>query len=288
MIQIKKITDISETLLIPLYSRAFESQTEHPILIDKKAIEITQQLNTVFAQSDSKLHQNLRKGHVRKRLGKKLAVTLSMRTRKFDRYCSDFLKKYPEGTIVELGCGLSTRFFRIDNKKLTWYDLDFPEVIDIRTQFFKETNRYHFIRSSVLDFNWMHHIKNQNTPVLFIAEGLLMYLYKDDVNNLILTLQKNFPGCELACEVANSYIVKILKRKFWKKKFQKDLHLGKDATFHFGISDGKEFETLHEGIKFLDEWTYFDEKEKKLGWMNFFGRFEKMKKAQWIIHYRLN
>ena len=115
-----------------------------------------------------------------------------------------------------------------------------------------------------------------------------MYLHEDDVKNLILTLQKNFPGCELVCEVSNVYIVKLLKRKIWKKKFQRDYHLGKDVTLHFGIKDGKEFEKWNEGITFLDEWTFFDDTDNKLGWMNFFGRFEKMKKAQWLVHYQLN
>jgi O-methyltransferase involved in polyketide biosynthesis len=285
---INKITDISETLLIPLYSRALESQTEHPILIDIKAVEITKELNKIFEKSDSKLHKTLLKGQLRKRLGKKLNATLTLRTRKFDSYCIDFLNKNPDGIIVELGCGLSTRFPRIDNKKLTWYDLDFPEVIDIRKQFFKESDRYHFIASSVLDFKWMEQIKNQNKNILFIAEGLLMYLHEDEVKNLILKLQKTFPGCELACEVANTFVVKMLKRKLFKKKFQRDFHLGKDASFYFGIGDSKDFEKWNKGITFLDDWTYFDDKEKKLGWINIFGRFKLMRKTQWLVHYKLN
>ena len=143
---INKITDISETLLIPLYARAIESQTEKPILIDKKAVEITQELNKIFLKSDSKLHKTLLKGQVRRRMGKKLNATLALRTRKFDSYCIDFLDKNPDGIIVELGCGLSTRFPRIDNNTLTLYDLDFPEVIEIKKQFFKETDRYRLSR----------------------------------------------------------------------------------------------------------------------------------------------
>lgn len=282
---ITKITDVSETLLIPLYSRALESQTKNPILIDKKAIEITKELNKIFEKSDSPLHQTLSKGKMRKKLGKKLNVALTLRTRKFDRYCTSFLKKNPNGIVVELGCGLSTRFPRIDNKTLTWYDLDFPEVIDIRRQFFKETDRYHFIVSSVLDLKWMEKIQHKN--ILFIAEGLLMYLHEDEVKNLILNLQKTFPGCELACEVVNTYVVKMLKRKIWKKKFQRDFHLGKDASFYFGISDSRDIEKWNDGITFLDEWTYFDDKEKKLGWMNIFGRSKKLSKTQWIVHYQL-
>lgn len=282
------VTDISETLLIPLYARAIESQTEQPILIDEKAVEITQELNKFFVTSDSKLHRTLSRGHVRRILSKKLNATLALRTRRFDRYCLDFLNKNPDGVIVELGCGLSTRFPRIDNGTLSWYDLDFPEVIDIKQRFFKETDRYHFIRSSVLDFTWVDELRNQTKKILFIAEGLLMYLYEDDVKNLMVTLQKNFPGSELVGEVTNVYIVNMLTRKIWKKKFQRDYHLGKDVTFHFGVHDGNEFEHWNEGITFLDEWTYFDDPDNKLGWMNLFGRFEKMKKALWVVHYQLH
>lgn len=283
---ISKISDISETLLFPLYSRALESQTDNPILIDKKSIEITKELNKIFEKSDSPLHQTLAKGKSRKRLGKKLNATLTLRTRKFDKYCTSFLKKNPEGTIVELGCGLSTRFSRIDNEKLTWYDLDFPEVIEIRKQFFKETERYHLIPSSVLDFKWMDKL-NKNKKILFIAEGLLMYLHEDEVKDLILHLQQTFPDCELACEVANTFIIKALKRKIWRKKFQRDFHLGKDASFYFGISDGKDIEKWNKGITLLDEWTYFDDKDNKLGWMNIFARSKKLSKTQWIVYYHL-
>jgi methyltransferase (TIGR00027 family) len=284
---IRLITDISETLLIPLYSRALESNSENPILIDKKAIEITKELNKIFENSDSQLHQTLAKGKLRRKLGKKLHATMALRTRRFDRYCYSFLKNNPDGIIVELGCGLSTRFPRIDNKKLTWYDLDFPEVIDIRKQFFKETSRYHFIPSSVLDFEWIKKIHNKNKNVLFIAEGLLMYLHEEEVRTLVLNLQRNFPGCELVCEVANTFVIKMLKRKIWRKKFQRDFHLGKDATFNFGISDSKDLEKWNDNINFLDDWTYFDDKEKKLGWINIFGRSKKFSKTQWIVHYKL-
>ena len=45
--QMKNMTDISETLLIPLYSRAFETQSDHPLINDRKAVEIIEKLNPV-------------------------------------------------------------------------------------------------------------------------------------------------------------------------------------------------------------------------------------------------
>ena len=281
---LENITDISETLLIPLYARAIESKSQKPIIYDKKAIEITDELNKYFENSESKLYSNLSKGKLRKRL----PASLSLRTRKFDQYVIEFINKNPNSIIVELGCGLSTRYDRIIKNDSEWYDLDFPNVIKIRTNFFQENDSYHFISSSVLDFDWMELLSKNNKKFLFLAEGLLMYLHEKDVKQLVLKLQQNFPGCHLVSEMANIFIIKTLKRKIWRKKFQRDFHLGKDATFNFGIKESQELEGWNEGIEFLDEWTYFDDIDNKLGWINYLGRIEKFRKTQWIIHYRLN
>ena len=284
-LEIDNITDISETLLIPLYARAIESKSNKPIIYDEKAIEITDELNKYFENSKSKLHRNLSKGKLRKRL----PASLSLRTRKFDRYTIDFINTNPDSTVVELGCGLSTRYNRIINdNNIEWYDLDLPYVIKIRGIFFEENDNYHLISSSVLDFEWMKKIPKDNKKLLFLAEGLLMYLHEEDVKKLVLKLQYNFHGCHLIAEMANSFIIKTLKRKMWRKKFQRDFYLGNDAIFNFGIKDSRDLESWYEGIEFLNEWTYFDDNEKKLGWINYLGRIEKFRKTQWIIHYILN
>ena len=283
---IKTITDISETLLIPLYARAQETLSKNPIINDRKAVEITEQLNKIFVTSNLPLHQQLVKGKIRRTANKKLTVFLSLRTKKFDGYCLDFLKRIPNGTIVELGCGLSSRFSRIDNGTVVWYDLDLPEVIEIRKQFFQETTRNHMIALSVLDYRWMENFPTKN--ILFIAEGLFMYLHEEEVKSLVLEMQKKFPRCELVCEVDNTFVINTLKKKRWKKKFQRDHHLGPEATLHFGIQDGNDLESWGQGITFLDEWTVFDDHEKKLGWMNLFSFSKRLRKAQWIVHYQLN
>lgn len=285
-ISINTITDISETLLIPLYARAQETLSKNSIINDQKAVEITEKLNKIFATSKSPLHQRLVKGKIRRTANKKLTAFLSLRTKKFDKYCLDFLKHNPNRTIVELGCGLSSRFSRIDNGTVVWYDLDLPEVIEIRKQFFQETTRNQMIASSVLDYRWMDKLPTNN--MLFIAEGLFMYLHEEEVKSLVLEMQKKFPRCELVCEVDNTFVINTLKKKRWKKKFQRDHHLGPEVTLHFGIQDGKELESWGQDITFLDEWTVFDDHEKKLGWMNLFSFSKRLRKAQWIVHYQLN
>jgi O-methyltransferase involved in polyketide biosynthesis len=144
------------------------------------------------------------------------------------------------------------------------------------------------IASSVLDFRWMEQLATTKKNILFVAEGLLMYLHEDDVKSLVLKMQQQFPGCELICEVENTFVVNVLKKERWKKKFQRDYHLGPDATIYFGIQDGKDLEQWGNGIRFLDEWTVFDDHEKKLGWMNLFAFSKRLRKTQWIVHYQLS
>lgn len=282
---LNEISDISETLLIPLYSRAIESQSCDPIIVDDKAVEITRMLNQELVESDKKLYKKLIKGE----LPKKLVVTLALRTRQFDRYILDFFEREPNGIVVNMGCGLDTRFFRIDNEKAEWHDLDFPEVIELKKQYMNENDRYHFIESSVLDFNWMEELsKVKDRKFFFIAEGVFMYLHEEDVKSLVLKLQATFPGAELACEVAHQNLVKKMQKGYYKWKFKKRLSLSENAAFTFGVPDEKYMESWNSGIKFLDEWTYFDEYERKLGWFNLFRKIEYFKKIQWVVHYKLS
>jgi len=37
--------------------------------------------------------------------------------------------------IVNIGCGLDSRFLRIDNGSVIFYDLDLPELIDLKKRF---------------------------------------------------------------------------------------------------------------------------------------------------------
>ncbi|OFY64270.1 MAG: hypothetical protein A2Y71_08395 [Bacteroidetes bacterium RBG_13_42_15] len=59
------------------------------------------------------------------------------------------------------------------------------------------------------------------------------------------------------------------------------------AVFTFGIPDSRYFEEWSQDYHFLDEWTYFDDRERKLGWFNLFSFIEILRKVQWTIHYRI-
>jgi len=280
----RSISSVSETLLIPLYCRALESRSKDPIICDPKAVEITTELDREFARSDRRFLRDLAEG----KLPYKLVVSMALRTRCFDRYVQDFLKRNPGGVIVNIGCGLDTRFSRLDNGTVEWYELDFPEVMEFKKRFFQETERYHFIASSALDPAWMDRLlEKRKRPFLFYAEGVFMYLKEAEVKALVLKLGATFPGAELVCEVAGRFAVRMLQTAMGRRKFQRRFHLKEGVTFSSGIEKGDEMESWGPDIKFLDEWTYFDEPEKKIGWLRLFKSFKTFRYAQWTVHYRL-
>jgi methyltransferase (TIGR00027 family) len=278
------ITDISSTMLLTLYCHSLESQSKNPIIIDPKAVEITSALNRQLTGSPDRMYSDLAAG----KLNKKLVIFISLRAKKFDEYTAGFLNSYPDGTVVNLGCGLDTRFWRIDNGRVNFYDLDLPEVISIKKKLCDETERYHMIASSVLDYGWMELLKNEgNGPCLFLAEGLIMYLEKDSVKELVLNLQSQFRGSELVCEVVNESVTRGWLKNLMNMRMHKQLHVGGGATFVCGFRDGHEIESWSPGIRLLDEWSHFDSREPKLGWVGFYGRIPSMRRVQWTVHYKL-
>lgn len=278
------IGDIAATSFVTLYCHALETLSDDPVLSDPKSVEITTELNKTLSLSKNTLDRTLVSGT----LDTKLVVHIAIRAKKYDDYASDFLQRFPDGVVVNIGCGLDSRFLRIDNGRVVFYDLDLPEIIAIKKDFFKETERYHLIASSVLDFDWMAPVLRHKGPFLFMAEGVFMYLDGKEVRSLVLKIQETFRGSELVCEVVNSLWLRPLLKKMLDFKMQRELHLGKDATFKSGILDGREMEQWHDGIQFLDEWSYFDSEEKKLGWLRLLKHIELIRKTQWTVHYRLN
>jgi O-methyltransferase involved in polyketide biosynthesis len=195
---IRNLSDVSQTLLIPLYFRAMESRRPDALVRDPKAVELAGRLDWDFSGM--------------RRL-KKEQVNFVLRVREFDRQARAFLAEHADGVIVDLGCGLDTRFERIDNGQVEWYGLDLPEVIELRNELLEETPRSHFLGCSLLDFSWMDILGSQaGRHILFLAEAVLVYLEEVDVKRLVQALAVRFPGAELVCDVFSPVVIRLHPR----------------------------------------------------------------------------
>ncbi|MBV7440031.1 class I SAM-dependent methyltransferase [Weeksellaceae bacterium TAE3-ERU29] len=235
-----KLKGVPKTLLISLKARAYESLDKKGIIHDDKSIEIAKTLGCKL--------DNPKEISLMTRIG------TGQRTLVFDDYTNHFLQRFPQGTVVDIACGLDTRYHRLDNGKLRWYDLDFPETIEIRKHFFKENERYHFIEKSVLDFSWIDEIPKDH-PVLLTAEGLFCYFKEEDIIKLLKQVAKGFEYVEFIIEAMSPYMVKNQKRHPDMK--------GYNAPFQWGINSGKETDAWQTGFKFVDERYFMEECNKR-------------------------
>lgn len=224
-----------ETLLITLYTKA--AGCPDSILADEKAQEIFARVDYEFAQ-------------LRVPTGTQLTVCL--RARKFDDYVKAFLNDHPRGTVLHLGCGLDTRYYRIDNGLVRWFDLDFPSVIELRKRFFVETNRYQMIPSAVTELDWIGTIPAPEDGTLIIAEGLMMYLDEEQITALVRELRARFPGSILAFDAFSTLTARNIHRNPSIK--------ATGAQIRWGIDDPEEIEKWAEGVQLLEEW-YFVQSE---------------------------
>lgn len=276
-------SSVSGTLLLTLFARALETRSANPVLIDRKADEVARSLEPVLRDSPVRIHQRLARGW----LPGKLPVTMSLRARYFDRIASAWMARHPGGAVVSLGCGLDSRYERIDDGKAQWFELDLPEVIEVRRRFFEEGPRRRFLARSALDLAWMDELAPfKGGPVLVLAEGLFMYLDEPSLRPLVRGLRQAFPGATLACELANRWVVDRMGRRWVRRKFDRQLGMG-EVRFTFGVRDARELEAWADGVRLAEEWSYFDEKERKLGWFLWFGRIEQVRKIQWTAVYQL-
>ncbi len=279
------LADISTLALVTLFSRAIESQSDMPILRDEWAVQISEKLRPALAASSDPLRRSLAGNEIKPIL----RLHIALRACYYDRVTRAFIDDHPDGVIVNLGCGMDTRFLRVDNGRVIFFDLDLPEMIDFKRHFIQESRRYRMIAQSVFEQDWMDRVAEAGKrPVLFLAEGVFIYLDTSQVQTLVSRLQRRFPGCELVCEVFNRRWLNPPIKSIANWSIQQISGLGGQPIYHFGIRRSDEMESWGKGIHLLDDWTYFDPAHPKLNWLRWFGKRDLFRKILWTVHYRLS
>src|SRR5512136_641773 len=154
---LQSLEGVSETLLMPLQARARESQRPDAMLKDDKAVAMVNQIAYDFSRIRLREHDEF---------------LMIMRVHKFDSHVRSFLMRNPDAVVVHIGCGLDTRFERVDNGQVEWFDLDMPDVIELRRKVLgDEGGRYHLLGCSALEDAWLDTVSaHRQRPCLFLAE----------------------------------------------------------------------------------------------------------------------
>ncbi len=229
----QRLSGVPETSLITLYIRAIESQRTDALIKDERAEAVVRQMDQEYLQKTTALTDDSSR------------LVLILKTREFDRHTQDFLRRHPEAAVVHIGCGMDTRFERVDNGRVEWYDLDLPEIIELRRKLIGgEGARHHFLAGSVFEDAWLEAVRaHQSHPFLFLAEGVFMYFTEAQVKSLILTIREHFPGAELVFDAYSPFLLWAHNRRVTRT--------GIGTHLHWALKRPQDIERW--GIRLLDE-----------------------------------
>jgi O-methyltransferase involved in polyketide biosynthesis len=164
---------VPETLLWNLYHRAAEARRPDTVLRDPRAVELVETIDFPFER----------------RFGPAapaLAQWQALRAACFDREVRRFLAHHPGGTVVALGEGLETQYWRVDQGTVRWICVDLPETVALRRELLPGDPRVHLVACSATEERWLDEV-DTSAPVLVTAQGLLMYLTGSEVHRLLAT-----------------------------------------------------------------------------------------------------
>ncbi|GAB2904788.1 MULTISPECIES: class I SAM-dependent methyltransferase [Streptomyces] len=224
------LTGAAETLLAPLCARALDANSAHPLLGDRIAAELVDRIDYDFDRLG---------------IGEATAVGVALRARYFDRRVRAFLDTHPECTVVHLGCGLDSRHERLaPGPGVRWYDLDQPDVIDVRKQLYPTRPGHETLAASVTEPDWPALIPTDHHPVLVVAEGLTMYLSADEGPRMLNTLVAHFPHGEMLFDTYSRFAVRSTRSMTLFRKT--------GARLAWGVDDPRELERRIPGMRLLE------------------------------------
>lgn len=190
------MNNVNKTLYIPLYGKAFVSK-KNIIMKDKKAEEILDQ-ECLELEGKSK--------------SKWLAYYMAMRAAIYDEWLGQEIKSNPNAVVLHIGCGMDSRVERVSVKNIPWYDIDFPDVIEERRKYYRETEYYHMLPADMRKAEWKTYIE-EGQEALVVIEGVSMYFESEELIGLLSNLAGHFHSVKILMDCYTEKAAHISKYK---------------------------------------------------------------------------
>jgi O-methyltransferase involved in polyketide biosynthesis len=174
----EQLDGVSATTLWTLRNRAVEAGRPAPVIEDPWAIRLYEAISYDYDRFGAP------------------SQTHPLRALALDRAITDYLAAHPKATVVALGEGLQTTYWRLGNPDITWLSVDLAAVTRQREALLPDEPRITTLAMSALDRAWLDHVDPAN-GVFISAEGLFMYLEPAEVLSLIADCATRFPGGQL-------------------------------------------------------------------------------------------
>ncbi|EPH07247.1 hypothetical protein HMPREF1531_00304 [Propionibacterium sp. oral taxon 192 str. F0372] len=232
------LNPVESTLFVPLQGRVYATRRFPHILEDEKAVRIADELDPFLMDMSRQSQYTL--------------MASAIRSVNIDRCVRRFLAEHPAGSIVNLGCGLDTTSNRTDNGMATFFEIDLPEIIEMRGKYLPAGEREVYLARSMFDPAWIDEVRNHaSDPFLVVASGLFHYFHEPKVVELMNRLGE-LGGCELIFDAVSS--AGLRRMHAYMKRLGHE-----DASMFFHVDDAYELVTrLDVSASVIEERDFFD------------------------------
>ncbi len=233
-ISIRKLKDVPYTMLITLYYRYRESMEQDGLLNDPLYEKIINKIDFDFHRIKVEPDQQ---------------ISVAARTIIFDNAIDNYIKLNPQGCVISIGAGLNTRFYRLNNEKIKWFNIDLPQAIDFQEQVLEPHVNQFNVRADAFNTEWFKYIP-ENENIFIFAEGLFLYFEDEKIKQLFNKIANRFKNSYLMFDVVSSLFIQFGDKPHavdWEK-----------TPFKWAVDSWDKIENWHDKLKFEQEWYQTD------------------------------
>ncbi|WP_252023574.1 class I SAM-dependent methyltransferase [Vibrio sp. SCSIO 43136] len=151
-----------------------------------------------------------------------------------DEQISAFLKRYPDAWVLNVGAGLDTRFYRLDNGRCHWMELDVSEHLLWRQRLFHPSERYQLRCGSVTDLGWLQELSiSDQVPLLIVCDAALLQCTEEQLGKFMVGLAKRFLHAQCCFVVAGNKTNTWLGKKLGNQQYAHGLKSPQESFFRW-------------------------------------------------------
>ncbi len=225
-------------MFLTLGGRALDSRLPRPFLGDTMADEIVTKIGYDLSRfptiSTTRVDPRAK------------VFEIAVRAKRLDEVVRRFVLRQPDAVVLDLGAGLDGRVFRVaPPPTVDWYDVDFPQVIALRSQVLPKLANVRSIGADLMEPNWLDQIP-ADRPTVIVADGLGAFITSHDFAVLLNRLISHFPSGELAFNAYTTYAIWLLKHSRAMAAIAGDV-------VNSGFNDPRQPERWVDGLELVEE-----------------------------------
>ena len=234
---------VADTMLIPMAARIYASKHFPEYFYDETALSLEEKIPAGALE------------RIWKSSSEYTMLASVARYYNFDEIMKHFIAEHEKCNIINLGAGLETAVLRLGASSAIFYEIDLPEVIELRKNILGVTENEKLIAADLFALEWAEYI-DTSLPSLLIVSGVFQYFHEEKIVSFLSDVKKRFPKGELIFDATNEVGI-----KYANKYVQKTGNTS--AQMYFYVNDCSAFAQKC-GMTLVEQRTFYTAARKML------------------------